>query len=77
MAAGSMYAGEEFETGVFQVYICQGLSAHKIALHSPVIILCFRFVSILEVVFPTIFECWSNSTFPCQKQTTNQNLSHE
>jgi hypothetical protein len=37
----------------------------------------FRFVSILEVIFPTIFECWSNSTFPCQVQTTNQNLSHE
>lgn len=40
MAAGSMYLGEVFEIGVIQVYICKGLSANKIALHSPLIILC-------------------------------------
>ncbi len=39
MAAGSMYLGEVFEIGVIQVYICKGLSANKIALHSSLIIL--------------------------------------
>jgi hypothetical protein len=58
MAAGSMYLGEVFEIGVIQVYICKGLSANKIALHSPLIILCSSFVSFLEVFFSTILECW-------------------